>query len=55
LFFKIYSLCSPGCPGTCSIDQVGLKRRHAPASASQVLRWRGKPPPLAPKTPAFVK
>jgi hypothetical protein len=31
------SLCSPGCPGTHSIDQVGLELRNPPASASQVL------------------
>ena len=30
-------LCSPGCPGTHSIDQAGLKIRNPPASASQVL------------------
>jgi hypothetical protein len=31
------SLCSPGCPGTHSVDQDGLKLRNLPASASQVL------------------
>ncbi|GAB1286489.1 Nucleoporin NUP35 [Apodemus speciosus] len=31
------SLCSPGCPGTHSVDQAGLKHRNLPASASQVL------------------
>jgi len=34
------SLCSSGCPGTFSVDQVGLKLRNClppPASASQVL------------------
>ncbi|GAB1296869.1 Glucose-6-phosphatase catalytic subunit 1 [Apodemus speciosus] len=30
------SLCSPGCPGTHSIDQAGLELRNPPASASQV-------------------
>ena len=30
-------LCSPGCPGTHSVDQAGLKPRNPPASASQVL------------------
>ncbi|GAB1301550.1 Cell division cycle protein 23 homolog [Apodemus speciosus] len=30
------SLCSPGCPGTHSVDQAGLAR-NPPASASQVL------------------
>ena len=29
------SLCSPGCPGTHSLDQVGLELRNPPASASQ--------------------
>jgi hypothetical protein len=31
-------LYSPGCPGTHSVDQAGLKLRNSPASASQVLR-----------------
>jgi hypothetical protein len=31
------SLCSPGCPGTHSVDQAGLKLRNPSASASQVL------------------
>jgi hypothetical protein len=31
------SLCSPGCPGTRSVDQAGLELRNLPASASQVL------------------
>jgi hypothetical protein len=30
-------LCSPGCPGTHSVDQAGLELRNPPASASQVL------------------
>jgi hypothetical protein len=28
------SLCSPGCPGTHSVDQTGLELRNLPASAS---------------------
>jgi hypothetical protein len=28
------SLCSPGCPGTHSVDQAGLELRNPPASAS---------------------
>jgi hypothetical protein len=32
------SLCSPGCPGTHSVDQAGLELRNPPASASQELR-----------------
>jgi hypothetical protein len=31
------SLCSPGCPGTHSVDQAGLELRNPPASASLVL------------------
>jgi hypothetical protein len=31
------SLCSPGCPGTHSVDQAGLELRNPPALASQVL------------------
>jgi hypothetical protein len=31
------SLCSPGYPGTRSVDQAGLKLRNPSASASQVL------------------
>jgi hypothetical protein len=30
-------LCSPGCPGTHSVDQIGLGLRNLSASASQVL------------------
>jgi hypothetical protein len=39
LFFFLdrVSLCSPGCPGTHSVDQAGLELRDPPASASQVL------------------
>jgi hypothetical protein len=38
LFFgDMVSLCSPGCPGTHSVDQAGLELRNPPASASQVL------------------
>jgi hypothetical protein len=36
-FFETGFLCSPGCPGTHSVDQAGLKFRNSPASASQVL------------------
>jgi hypothetical protein len=36
LFF-VFSLYSPDCPGTHSVDQAGLKLRNPPASASQVL------------------
>jgi hypothetical protein len=31
------SLCRTGCPGTYSVDQVGLELRNPPASTSQVL------------------
>jgi hypothetical protein len=37
LFLRQVSLCSPGCPGTHSVDQAGLELRHPPASVSQVL------------------
>jgi hypothetical protein len=38
LFFRDrVSLCSPGCPGTHSVDQAGLELRNPPVSASQVL------------------
>ena len=40
-FFKVFpdrvSLCSPGCPGTHSVDQAVLELRNPPASASRVL------------------
>jgi hypothetical protein len=40
-FFLVFrdrvSLCSPGCPGSHSVDQAGLELRNLPASASQVL------------------
>jgi hypothetical protein len=38
LFFEsAFLLYSPGCPGTHSVDQAGLKLRNPPVSASQVL------------------
>jgi hypothetical protein len=37
VFRERVSLCSPGCPGTHSLDQAGLELRDPPASASQVL------------------
>ena len=38
LFFQDrVSLCSPGCPGTHFVNQVGPELRNPPASASQVL------------------
>jgi hypothetical protein len=40
------SLCSPGCPGTCSVDQAGQGLRDPLASASQVLELKGVPPLL---------
>jgi hypothetical protein len=40
-FFLVFqdrvSLCSPGCPGTHSVDQAGFELRNLPAAASQVL------------------
>jgi hypothetical protein len=43
LFFVLFcfKLCSPGCPGTHSVDQAGLELRNLPASASQVLGIKG--------------
>jgi hypothetical protein len=41
LFFQDrVSLCSPGCPGTHSVDQAGFELRNPPASVSQVLRLK---------------
>jgi hypothetical protein len=37
VFLRQVSLCSPGYPGTHSVDQAGLELRNLPASASQVL------------------
>ena len=37
LFGDRVSLCSPGCPGTDFVDQVGRELRNPPASASLVL------------------
>ena len=34
------SLCSPGCPGTHSVEQDGLELRNPPASASQSWDYR---------------
>jgi hypothetical protein len=36
-FFGFSRQGSPGCPGTHSVDQAGLKLRNLPASAYQVL------------------
>jgi hypothetical protein len=44
------SLCVPGCPGTHSVDQAGLKLRNPPASASQVLGLK-----VCATTPGFFK
>jgi hypothetical protein len=37
LFQDRVSLCSPGCPGTHSVDQAGLELRNPPAPASREL------------------
>jgi hypothetical protein len=39
-------LCSPGCPGTHLVDQVGLELRNPPASVSWVMGLKA-PPHLA--------
>ncbi|GAB1285411.1 Ras-related protein Rab-7L1 [Apodemus speciosus] len=44
---KVVSLCSPGSPGTHSVDQAGLKLRNPPASASQVLGLKSDLSPWA--------
>jgi hypothetical protein len=36
LFLFIYLFICPGCPGTCSVDQVGHKLRDPPVSASGI-------------------
>jgi hypothetical protein len=36
------SLCSPGCPGTHSVDQAGLELRNSPASVSRVLGLKAR-------------
>jgi hypothetical protein len=43
LFFFLdrVSLCSPGCPGTHSVDQAGLELRNRPSSTSGVLGLKG--------------
>ena len=48
-FFFFFSetgfLCiAPGCPGSHSVDQVGLELRNLPASASQVLGLKASTP-----------
>jgi hypothetical protein len=44
IFFWVFrdrvSLCSPGCPGTHSVDQAGLELRNPSASASRVLELK---------------
>jgi hypothetical protein len=37
VFRNRVSLCSPGCPGTHSVDQAGLELRNPPAPASRAL------------------
>ena len=34
------SLCNPGWPRTCSVEQAGLELRDPPASASLILRLK---------------
>jgi hypothetical protein len=54
LFRDRVSLCSPGCPGTHSIDQAGLELRNPPASASQVLGLKACATTAQPRI-AFLK
>lgn len=37
IFQDSFSLCSPDCPGTYSVDQAGLERRNLSASAYKVV------------------
>jgi hypothetical protein len=37
VFWGRVSLCSPGCPGTHSVEQAGLELRDPPVSASHML------------------
>jgi hypothetical protein len=37
LFWGMVSLCVSGCPGTCSVEHVGLDLKDLLTSASQVL------------------
>jgi hypothetical protein len=41
VFRDSVSLCSPGCPGTQSVDQAGLELGNLPASASRVQGLKG--------------
>jgi hypothetical protein len=36
-------MCSPGCPGTHSVDQDALELTNLPASASQMLGLKAYP------------
>jgi hypothetical protein len=60
-FFLVFparvSLCSPGCPGTHSVDQAGLKLRNlsASASASQVLGLKACATTLSLSLSLFLK
>ncbi|GAB1303181.1 Long-chain-fatty-acid--CoA ligase 4 [Apodemus speciosus] len=47
-----FSLCSPGCPGTPSIDQADLELRDPPASASRVLGLKSASVPPNRPTPS---
>jgi hypothetical protein len=38
VFWDSVSLCSPGCPGTHTVDQAGLELRNLPASASSGIK-----------------
>jgi hypothetical protein len=53
LFQDRVSLYIPGCPATHSVNQAGPKLRNPPASASQVLGFKGVHHHLT--TPYFLK
>jgi hypothetical protein len=39
-FWVFHTRCSPGCPGTHSVDQAGLELRDLPGSTSEVLELK---------------
>jgi hypothetical protein len=49
------SLYSPGCPGTHSVDQAGLKLRNPPAFPSQVLGLKECATTAWPNSPFYSK
>ena len=52
-FFYTVSPCSPGCPGTHSVDQADLELGNLPASASQVLELKAHTTTAGPEDTFF--